>query len=123
MIPSVVGIMGDSIQSLRLVLKSLLSTKPWLRDPDVINMPWRGDKRNTEGSTGDRKPLSFGLMQNDGVVTPHPPIARALRIVVKAVQEAGHEVGSDNSLFASSKSEFRQSLGDRHPTLTVPPFM
>lgn len=31
-------------------------------------------------------------MQTDGVVAPHPPITRALRMVIQAVEAAGYEV-------------------------------
>ncbi|KAL8847886.1 MAG: hypothetical protein Q9221_007097 [Calogaya cf. arnoldii] len=35
--------------------------------------------------------LSFGIMRTDGVVAPHPPITRALRTVIEAVEAAGYE--------------------------------
>lgn len=71
------------------MLQSLLSTRPWLHDPEVINLPWReSEYRTKEDLTG----LSFGLMESDGIVTPQPPISRALRIVSEALQKKGHMV-------------------------------
>ncbi|KAF8846807.1 amidase [Acephala macrosclerotiorum] len=86
--PTVAGIMGHSVETLRLVFKALLSTEPWLYDPYVLEVPWR--EYSVDHGPGNSS-LSFGLVKDDGVVTPHPPIARALEIVQKAMLAAGHE--------------------------------
>ncbi|KAI9696521.1 MAG: hypothetical protein M1820_008149 [Bogoriella megaspora] len=86
-IPTVVGIMGASIASLQILFRSLLAVEPWLRDPECINLPWRKEMEAVPG-----KPLSFGFMQHDGTVLPHPPILRALRIVSEALEGGGHEL-------------------------------
>lgn len=39
----------------------------------------------------DHKP-AFGFMFNDGVISPHPPISRALGIVRKALEDSGYQV-------------------------------
>jgi len=78
------------------MMTSVLSTKPWIRDPTVIAIPWRQDivdsvleKANEDGSArGDG--LAFGLLLNDGEVTPHPPILRGLALVEKALKH--HQV-------------------------------
>lgn len=36
--------------------------------------------------------LRLGLISGDGIVTPHPPVQRALEIVRKVLKEAGHDV-------------------------------
>lgn len=91
--------MGTSIASLKLVASALLSTKPWLRDPDVVPMPWRSElERQTlaratcEGKANSKAPLKLGLLFNDGFVTPHPPITRGLRMIREALVGAGHKV-------------------------------
>ncbi|OTB14987.1 hypothetical protein K445DRAFT_301576 [Daldinia sp. EC12] len=83
--PTVAGVMGPSLSTLRLVFKSLLSTQPWLHDPYVLPIPWR------EPSTGDNKPV-FGIMEHDDNVQPHPPVRRALKIVYEALKHAGYEL-------------------------------
>ncbi|KAI4272174.1 MAG: hypothetical protein L6R38_006686 [Xanthoria sp. 2 TBL-2021] len=83
--------MGDSITSLRLVLKSLSESRPWMIDSDVINLPWRSDSKLPSSHSRSTLQLSFGVMQTDGVVAPHPPITRALRMVIQAVEAAGYE--------------------------------
>ena len=82
-------------------MSSVLSTKPWLRDPDVVSIPWRQQEadeilhrasaENGSAKLGER-PLKLGIYWTDAVVEPQPPIKRGLRMVVEAVQKAGHKV-------------------------------
>lgn len=64
---SVVGPIASSVGGLKLVTESLLSTKPWLHDPLVHEIPWRPDQAKVEK-------LTFGVVKNDGVVNPSPPV-------------------------------------------------
>ncbi|KAF2117414.1 amidase signature domain-containing protein [Lophiotrema nucula] len=96
---SVVGPLATSVSSLRLVMKALLAQKPWLHDPFVHELPWRHEQEKEilelTGAIGDASKvgrLSFGVFKTDGIVTPHPPVRRAVDIVVKALQDLGHEV-------------------------------
>lgn len=96
---SVVGPLATSVPSLRLVMKALLAQKPWLHDPYVHELPWRYEEERAilelTGAIGDASKvgkLSFGAFRTDGVVTPTPPVRRAIDIVTKAVQALGHEV-------------------------------
>ena len=80
-------------------MSSILSTEPWLRDPNVVNIPWRQElvasvlsRAKPDGSANDCLPLKLGIYWNDGTVAPQPPILRGLRTVVEAVQAAGHKV-------------------------------
>ena len=88
-IPTVVGMMGPSIDSLRLTFEALLSGKPWLHDPEVLPIPYRFEKETHPERPDD---LSFGIFEADGVVTPHPPIIRAIQIVAKALDAQGYNV-------------------------------
>lgn len=97
--PSTVGVMGTSVGALHLVTKSLISTKPWLRDPNVVPLPWRESihtetlqRAEPNGSAKGHSPLKLGIYWTDNVVTPHPPISRGLRTVVDALKNAGHKV-------------------------------
>ncbi|KAI9367607.1 amidase signature domain-containing protein [Aspergillus egyptiacus] len=89
--PTVVGIMGHSVDSLRLILKSLLSTEPWLSDPYTLPVPWRSEREYDPHHEPGYKP-AFGFLTNDGVLTPHPPVSRALEIVKEALRLKGHEL-------------------------------
>jgi len=93
---SVVGPLSHSAASLRLATKSLLSQQPWLHDPLVHEIPWRDEQEKaildlirTKETPGQ---LAFGILKNDGVVTPHPPVKRAMEIVTKTIQRLGHKV-------------------------------
>jgi amidase len=96
---SVVGPLATSVSSLRLVMKALLAQKPWLHDPMVHEIPWRSEEEqqilDLIGTTGDASKsskLAFGVFRTDGLVTPQPPIRRAIDIVVQALQNLGHEI-------------------------------
>ncbi|OCK72930.1 putative general amidase GmdA [Lepidopterella palustris CBS 459.81] len=96
---SVVGPLATSVPSLRLVMKALLSQEPWLHDPGVNELPWRYEQEKEilelTGGIGDASKagkLSFGLLKHDGLVTPTPPVRRAMDIIVKALEKLGHEV-------------------------------
>ncbi|KAI1735431.1 amidase signature domain-containing protein [Xylaria scruposa] len=97
---SAVGIMGTSLDGLELMLRADLSTKPWLRDPAVVPLPFRDEmlheyasRANLDGTANDAAlPLKLGVLWTDGAVQPHPPITRGLQIVVDAMQSAGHKI-------------------------------
>jgi amidase len=97
---SVVGPLGTTAASLRLVTKALLSQQPWLYDPLVHEIPWRSEEEEKiqqllqliGESVPKEKKLTFGVMYTDGVVTPTAPIRRAIELVTKAIEASGHEV-------------------------------
>lgn len=96
---SVTGPLAHSVGGLRTVMKALLSQEPWLHDPLVLELPWREEqsaqvsKAVAPGGGG----LAFGVIRDDGVVTPYPPVKRAVDIVVKTLEKLGHKVGSLSS--------------------------
>ena len=91
---SVVGPLATSVGSLRLALKSLLSQQPWLYDPLVHEIPWRDEQEKQVHdiigtSSGG---LVFGVIKNDGHITPYPPVQRAIETTIKALKAKGHKV-------------------------------
>lgn len=90
---SVVGPLGTSARAIKLLTKSILAAQPWNYDPAVVEMPWRQEKEDEVWSTVNsaQGQLSFGVMKSDKIVNPQPPVARAIDLVVKAVQRAGHK--------------------------------
>lgn len=103
-ISGVVGILGRSVPTLRLVFKSLMETKPWLHDASVLAIPWRADEEIPSDQS-----LSLGFMENDGIVTPHPPVSRALHIASDALKAKGHQVGP-----SVPRKQNTCSFSDRH---------
>ncbi|KAL8654303.1 MAG: hypothetical protein Q9210_001584 [Variospora velana] len=95
---SSVGVMGTSIDAAKLVFTSILSTSPWLRDPNVVKMPWDKDsetsmlRRTDADGFAQDIPLKIGIYWTDGVVTPHPPVKRGLRIIRDTLQDMKHKV-------------------------------
>jgi len=80
------------VASLKLLVKSLLSQKPWLHDPLCLEIPWRNDQEEEIRNILSWSMLAFGVMKHDGVVTPHPPVQRAMDIVIKTLENLGHKV-------------------------------
>jgi amidase len=93
---SSVGVLGTTIEALHLVLSSIISTEPWLRDPNVAPIPWRQNIADETLLRAKSKSgqLKLGIFWTDGVVNVHPPVSRGLHLVVDAVQRAGHKVHS-----------------------------
>ncbi|KIW04342.1 uncharacterized protein PV09_04632 [Verruconis gallopava] len=83
---SVVGPLGTSVGGLKLIVESILSTKPWLQDPLVHEIPWRPEQLKLE------EKLCFGVFYEDGIVGITPPVRRAIDTTVAALKKAGHEV-------------------------------
>jgi amidase len=107
---SVVGPLATSIGALKLVIKGLLSTKPWNQDPLVLEMPWRPEQEKLE------KKLAFGVINHDGVVGLTPPIRRAIDLAVEALKKQGHEVRTCFGFSTIRLTRVRSSNGNHHPT-------
>lgn len=79
-IEPVIGPLATSLTGIKVFMKALLDTKPWIREANLIPLPWR-DEQSCVRQGGNQK-LRVGVMSNDEVVKPHPPITRALDEVV-----------------------------------------
>ena len=76
----VIGPLSTSLEGLKIFVKTVIASKPWIRDPALIPFPWRDDVQYLGGEGGKR--LKVGVMWDDGVVKPHPPVIRAMKEVV-----------------------------------------
>lgn len=83
-IVSTLGPMAADRDSLELFMKVVLDTKPWRLDPGLTAKPWTPYKFS--------KPPKVAVQWWDSVVTPHPPMTRALREVSEACKAAGMEI-------------------------------
>ena len=88
--PSVLGPMANSIGGIKTFMKAVVNSKPWLKDPLAVRKKWNEDEYNL-ADHGSGKNLCFGIMWDDGVVVPHPPIKRALEMTKSALEKAGHK--------------------------------
>ncbi|OJJ43046.1 hypothetical protein ASPZODRAFT_136587 [Penicilliopsis zonata CBS 506.65] len=83
-VKSVNGPLAQTLQEVTLYTKTIIDQEPWLLDPNCVPIPWR---------VVERKPvLKLGVLWNDGVVTPTPPVTRALRETVEKLRRAGHQI-------------------------------
>lgn len=91
---SVVGPLATNAASLRLITQAILQQEPWNVDPAVHEIPWRPDPEQDiqNRATGSDGGLVFAVMRTDGIITPHPPVLRAIDQTVTALRNAGHEV-------------------------------
>ncbi len=72
-------------------MKTVLTASPWINDPTLVPIPWRSGQLRLDNDS--RPILKIAVLWDDGVVTPHPPVIRALREVVERLSEkAGIEV-------------------------------
>ena len=86
---SVAGPMARSLNSCTYFLRSVLNKNP--ADYDATSLPFAFNETAYGRASHDGK-LSFGVVRTDHLVTPTPPIRRALEMAVQRVRDAGHEV-------------------------------
>jgi amidase len=79
-IPGVIGPLSTSLEGIKLFMKTIISSKPWLSEPALIPIPWNYHPISSN------QPLKIGVMYHDGVVKPHPPITRALHSFVSKLK-------------------------------------
>ena len=77
--------MARTLEDLDYFWKAVMSMQPWSYDHSVLPIPWRDVHISS-------KPLKWGVMWNDGVVTPSPACKRALEMVANTLIEHGHQV-------------------------------
>jgi Asp-tRNA(Asn)/Glu-tRNA(Gln) amidotransferase A subunit family amidase len=79
-ITGVIGPLSTSLEGIKIFMRTVIDWKPWLSEPALIPMPWNF----IPISPGQR--LKIGVMWHDNIVTPHPPITRALHEVVSKLK-------------------------------------
>jgi amidase len=71
-----IGPMCHSLRDVDLFMHAILGQEPHIRDPLVVPIPWTGLSTNIGVSSSRR--LKVGIMMDEGVVRPQPPVVRAL---------------------------------------------
>jgi amidase len=85
-VESVVGPLSTSLAGLEVFMKAIIDAEPWLTEPALVPIPWR------PYNVPHNRPLKIGVLWHDGIVRPHPPITRALRLVTERLKDIGIEV-------------------------------
>ncbi len=88
-ISSVLGPMASSLSAVKRFTKAVIDAKPWKRDPLVVRKPWNAEEYALEDH-GHGIGLCFAFMWDNDFVKPHPPLRRAMEILKKALETAGH---------------------------------
>jgi amidase len=112
-IMSVNGPMAKTLEDIRLWAKAVVDLEPWQVDAKCLPIPWR--------SVPIQKRLKIAVMWHDGIVSPTPPVARALRETVRRLQKAGHELTEWKPVLHAAAADFlvSQSCPSRFVSLTV----
>ncbi|KAL8872257.1 MAG: hypothetical protein Q9174_002081 [Haloplaca sp. 1 TL-2023] len=84
---AVIGPMSTTLGGIKLFMKTVLGAKPWLTEPSCVPIPWRDHESHLPPSQGNKK-LKIGVLWNDEVVKPHPPVTRALKEIVNKLQQS-----------------------------------
>jgi amidase len=77
------GPLCHSLRDMDLFTSAVLAAKPYLEDPRIVPIPWTG-LSTPQSST---LPLKIGFMMHDGVITPQPPVTRALEWARSRLEE------------------------------------
>ncbi|PNS14323.1 Fatty-acid amide hydrolase 1 [Sphaceloma murrayae] len=80
---SVLGPMARSLEDVALWARAVVGAEPWRVDPLCLPVPWR----EVETRRG-----KIGVMWDDGIVRPTPPVQRALKETVEKLKKAGYEI-------------------------------
>lgn len=80
--------MARSLSSIQQVTKLIIDQKPWDDDPRVHRLPWN----EIDYQSIQQKPLTIGLLLDDGVVKIHPPIERVVRAAAEKLAAVGHSI-------------------------------
>ncbi|CAI7676987.1 unnamed protein product [Penicillium palitans] len=88
LVPPVAGPMATSLATTEYFMESLIASSPWSLDPTAVPIPWRKELATPPAT----RKLRLGVVFDDGVVKPQPPVARAMRETIDALRAAGHEV-------------------------------
>lgn len=79
------GPMSTSFKGLEIFMKTLIEQEPWQIEPWLTPLPWLSQPLTF---TATRR-LRVAVMWDDGVVTPHPPVQRALQETVGRLKASG----------------------------------
>ncbi|KAK7538482.1 fatty-acid amide hydrolase [Phyllosticta citribraziliensis] len=81
---SVNGPLAPDLATIATYSQKVVELSPWLDDPKCLPIPWR--------KVDVSKKLKIGVLWDDDVVLPTPPIRRALQLAVDKLRRAGHDI-------------------------------
>ncbi|KAE8148409.1 amidase [Aspergillus avenaceus] len=85
---AILGVVGplaaNSLSDLELFQRTLLAAEPWEIETSLVPVPWK--------KVDIGRKFTVGILWEDGIVRPHPPITRALKHAKTQLQKAGIKV-------------------------------
>ncbi|SPO19623.1 probable AMD2 - amidase [Ustilago trichophora] len=103
---SINGPMCNDAEGLEIYAKTVVDTEPWHVDPKCVPIPW-----TPVAASSLPKSLTILMLTNNGLVTPTPPLQRALDHAASKLRAAGHNVVEwDASANASDAALFERGL-------------
>lgn len=82
-IRGVAGPLAQSVEGLQAWMATVLDQEPWELETSLMPIPWRSDVKL--GGGGDSG-FTVGVMLDDGIVKPHPPVIRALKAAAEKLK-------------------------------------
>ncbi|KAI0006904.1 amidase [Xylariaceae sp. FL0662B] len=86
-VQSVNGPLTRTLADLETYCRAIASRSPWHHDPRCLPLPWRQPQASLLSTR-----LRLGVLWDDGMAQPTPPVTRALRHAVDRLRAAGHEL-------------------------------
>ncbi|KAK6371383.1 hypothetical protein LTS17_009114 [Exophiala oligosperma] len=79
---SAAGPMATSIRDCQMFMKVIMESETWRYDHTVVSVPWR--------QLEVPKKLRIGLVEDNGIYTPSPPVRRGLNQTAQLLRESGN---------------------------------
>ncbi|KAK5634070.1 hypothetical protein RRF57_009784 [Xylaria bambusicola] len=79
-----IGPLSTSLEGVLLFVRTILHARPWLKEPSLVPIPWKDEVQLGEEGKGIK--LRIGVIWDDEVVRPHPPVVAALSQVVEKLR-------------------------------------
>lgn len=77
---SAAGPMATSVRDCHLFMKAVMEAETWRYDSTVVSVPWR--------QLEVKEKLRIGVVRDNGVQTPSPPVRRGLNKALQLLQES-----------------------------------
>ncbi|KAF6811379.1 fatty-acid amide hydrolase [Colletotrichum musicola] len=82
----ILGPLANSVSDINLFQKTVLDQEPWEEETSLVPLPWKSIEPYQPGT------FTVGVIWDDGIVHPHPPVTRALKYAVEKLKAAGIKV-------------------------------
>jgi Asp-tRNA(Asn)/Glu-tRNA(Gln) amidotransferase A subunit family amidase len=92
----VLGVISTHLSGVQLFMKTIVDSQPWPvsdrgnKSPEPEVVPWR-DIEDLKTVLHNPAKLRIGVLWHDGVVTPQPPITRALRMLANELKRTSRK--------------------------------